>query len=197
MMKNLFLIALLLLAIISNGQNAYKDSLTRYINDYVKNHEVVTGDNKKNFRFFPVDEKYKITAVFERATDSKWFNMPTSGTMQQAFRKYGTLKFVINDTMVSIPVYQSQMLMQLQKYKDNLFLPFTDNSSGEETYAAGRYIDITTNDIVNNKVVIDFNKAYNPYCAYVSGKYNCPIPPEENQLPVYIAAGEKTFTASH
>ena len=83
--------------------------------------------------------------------------------------------------------------MNLGEYKDHLFLPFTDLTSGELTYSAGRYIDLKMSDIVENVVVIDFNKSYNPYCAYVSGKYNCPIPPKENQLPVSILAGEKNF----
>ncbi len=77
-------------------------------------------------------------------------------------------------------------------YKNYLFLPFTDLTSGEESYGGGRYIDLETTDIFNNKVIIDFNKAYNPYCAYASG-YNCPIPPRENDLPVAVKAGEMNF----
>jgi len=73
-----------------------------------------------------------------------------------------------------------------------LFIPFADVTSGDETYGTGRYIDISTKDIINNTVVIDFNKAYNPYCAYSNG-YNCPIPPAENYLAVAIKAGERSF----
>jgi uncharacterized protein (DUF1684 family) len=87
--------------------------------------------------------------------------------------------------------------MAVPEYKDHLFLPFTDLTSGEETYTAGRYIDLSFEDIIDNKVVIDFNKAYNPYCAYVSGKYNCPIPPRENTLSVAILAGEKNYGKEH
>ncbi|MEI9910512.1 MAG: DUF1684 domain-containing protein [Bacteroidota bacterium] len=81
----------------------------------------------------------------------------------------------------------------MEEYREQLFLPFTDLTTGEETYTAGRYIDLTFNDIIGDKVVIDFNKAYNPYCAYISGKYNCPIPPKENNLTVAILAGEKNY----
>jgi uncharacterized protein (DUF1684 family) len=179
------------------AQDVYKDSLNSYIVNYVQKHEVVTGDDKQFFRFFPVNEKYKVIASFEKAIDSKWFNMETSGAIKKTFRVYGVLHFIINDTLVTLNIYQSQNLMNVNEYKDHLFLPFTDISSGEETYAAGRYIDLNIPDIINNKVVIDFNKAYNPYCAYVSGKYNCPIPPKENQLPVAITAGEKTFAKSY
>ena len=83
------------------------------------------------------------------------------------------------------------------QYKDYLFLPFTDLTSGKETYASGRYLDLKTDEIKNGKVTLDFNKAYNPYCAYVSGVYNCPIPPKENTLGVEVKAGEKLFTGSH
>jgi uncharacterized protein (DUF1684 family) len=123
--------------------------------------------------------------------------METSGPIKKTFRVYGILYFTIHDTAVKLNLYQSQNLMTTNEYKNYLFLPFTDISSGEETYAAGRYIDISTEDIVDNKVILDFNKAYNPYCAYVSGKYNCPIPPKENQLAVAIHAGEKIFAQPH
>ena len=179
------------------GQDAYVDSINKYLNDYIQKHEVVIGADKQFFRFYPVNEKYKVTANFEKITDSKWFSMETSGAIKKTFRVYGILHFSINDTAVTLNIYQSQNLMNMNDYKDYLFLPFTDLSSGEETYAAGRYIDLAIQDIINNKVKIDFNKAYNPYCAYVSNKYNCPIPPKENQLPVLIAAGEKIFAKSH
>lgn len=179
------------------GQDIYKDSMNSYIARYVKDHEVVTGNAKQSFRFFPINEKYKVTARFEKATESKWFAMETSGPIKKTFRVYGTLHFAINDTPVTLNIYQSQNLMNTSEYKDHLFLPFTDLSSGEETYPAGRYIDLSTGDIVDNKMILDFNKAYNPYCAYVSGKYNCPIPPKENQLAVAIYAGEKIFAQPH
>lgn len=184
---------LLFIAAPALGQHDYKDSLENYLAGYVEKHEVVTGNDKQYFRFFPIDEKYRVAASFEKVGDAKWFQMETSGLVRKTFRVYGVLHFSINDTAVSLPVYQSQNLMSLQEYKDHLFLPFTDLSSGEETYPSGRYIDLNIPDIANDKIVIDFNKAYNPYCVYVSGKYNCPIPPKENQLPVAILAGEKNF----
>jgi uncharacterized protein len=90
-------------------------------------------------------------------------------------------------------LYQSQSLMEVDAYKSHLFLPFTDETSGAGSYEGGRYIDLSFEDIRNKKIVIDFNKAYNPYCAYVSGKYNCPIPPAENTLPVRVEAGERQY----
>ncbi|HEY6503400.1 MAG TPA: DUF1684 domain-containing protein [Chitinophagaceae bacterium] len=187
------LIMLLFISTLSSAQNSYKDSLDNYIKNYVEKHEVVTGDDKKLLKFFPVNEKYKITAKFERVRNGSWFSMPTSGTMKKVFRVYGTLHFTIHDTALTLNIYQSQQLMTVEEYREHLFLPFTDLTSGEETYSSGRYIDLTFNDITGDRIVIDFNKAYNPYCAYVSGKYNCPIPPKENNLTVAILAGEKNY----
>jgi uncharacterized protein (DUF1684 family) len=196
-MKKLFFALVVLATDPGYGQDNYRDSMISYQGFYVQNHEVVTGTDKELFRFFPVDEKYKITASFEKKNDSKWFSMETSGTTRKIFRVYGLLRMVINDTAIKMNIYQSQNLLNSDEYKDQLFLPFTDLTSGEETYGAGRYIDLVIGDIVDNKLVIDFNKAYNPYCAYVSGKYNCPIPPKENDLPVAILVGEKIFEKTH
>ena len=82
--------------------------------------------------------------------------------------------------------------MKQEKLREYLFVPFGDATSGFESYGGGRYIEFYISDIKNNKVIIDFNKAYNPYCAYTTG-YNCPIPPTENMLTVAITAGEKNY----
>ena len=175
----------------------YKDSIESYFKKYVKEHEVVTGKDKELMSFFPVNEKYRISCRFERTVNSQWFRMESSGAIKRNYRVYGIIHFTINDTAVTLNIYQSQDLMTTQQYKDHLFIPFTDATSGEETYESGRYIDLDIKDIVNDKFLIDFNKAYNPYCAYVSGKYNCPIPPGENRLIVAIRAGEKAFGKAH
>ena len=174
------------------GQS-YNDSLQTYLEHYVKDHEVVRGTEKKYFQFYPINENFRVTARFEKATNNKWFSMETSGLQKKTYRVYGTVTFTLHDTLVKADIYQSQNLMADSKYKDYLALMFTDKTTGDETYEAGRYIDLDIDDIKNNQLVIDFNKAYNPYCAYVKGKYNCPIPPRENYLPVAIEAGEKNF----
>jgi uncharacterized protein (DUF1684 family) len=172
---------------------SYRDSIESYFKKYVKEHEVVSGKDKEFMSFFPVNEKYRMTSRFERTLNSPWFRMESSGPIKKNYRIYGTIHFTINDTSVTLNIYQSQDLMTTKEYKDHLFIPFTDATSGEETYESGRYIDLEIKDILEDKVLIDFNKAYNPYCAYVKGKYSCPIPPRENYLPVAIEAGEKIF----
>ena len=192
-MKKLFFGFLLLAVAAGYSQDNYRDTMNRYLANYVENHEVVTGDDRQFFSFFPVDANYKVVANFKKVNNFNWFAMETSGTIKKTFRIYGVLRFILNDTLLTLNVYQSQNLMNTDEFQNHLFLPFTDLTSGEETYTSGRYIDLLIEDIVDNKVIIDFNKAYNPYCAYVSGKYNCPLPPRENQLPVAVFAGEKTF----
>jgi uncharacterized protein (DUF1684 family) len=193
----ILLIAALAFSAISFAQKNYKDSIETYLKKYVKEHEVVTGKDKELMSFFPVNEKYRINCGFERTVNSPWFRMESSGQIKKNYRTYGVIRFKINDTTVTLNIYQSQDLMVTDKYRDHLFIPFTDATSGEETYESGRYIDLEINDIKNDNIVIDFNKAYNPYCAYVSGRYNCPIPPAENRLTVAILAGEKAFTKHH
>jgi len=176
---------------------SYKDSIEAYFNNYVKNHEVVKGKDKELMSFFAPDEKYRINCQFEKITDAPWSPMETSGLIKKIYRVYGKIEFTLNDTAVSLNIYQSQDLMATQQYRDHLFIPFTDATSGVETYISGRYFDFEIKDIKANQLIVDFNKAYNPYCAYVSGKYNCPIPPAENRLTVVIRAGEKSFGKNH
>ena len=97
---------------------------------------------------------------------------------------------MLEDEEFVLNIYQSQQLITDPKYANYLFLPFTDNSNGEDSYAGGRYLDlkIPKNDVI----VLDFNQAYNPYCAY-SGKYSCPIPPEDNHISLAIHAGVKNY----
>ncbi|MBK6826186.1 MAG: DUF1684 domain-containing protein [Chitinophagaceae bacterium] len=175
----------------------YDDSLQSFRNRYINTHEVVTGEDRKLLQFFPVDRKYAVPAQFERIVDAPWFNMPTSGSISKVFRIYGILNFTLQDKSFRLHVYQSKNLMSDPQYANYLFIPFTDQTNGEITYEAGRYIDLSTDDLLADDFILDFNKAYNPYCAYISNKYNCPVPPKENELLVEIKAGEKKWNGGH
>ncbi len=159
---------------------------------YVIKHEVVQGKDKKYFRFYPVNEVYRVVANLESISDTVGFIMKTSGTKDKKFFRYATLHFILDGLPQRLTMFQSAQLMKDSTFKNYLFLPFTDHTSGGKSYAGGRYIDLETGDINNQQVIIDFNKAYNPYCAYSTG-YNCPIPPRENDLSIPIKAGEKKF----
>ena len=175
-------------------RNDYRDSIQRYIHHYIEHHDVVTGDDKKYLRFFVPDSSYNIKAKFKKINDGAWFSLETSGPIKKTFRVYGIAEFSVHDTLVTLNIYQSKDLMQDSHYSRYLFLPFTDMTTGNESYHTGRYLDFTMDDIQKGVLNIDFNKAYNPSCAYVSGKYNCPVPPRENNLPVAIRAGEMNFS---
>jgi uncharacterized protein len=191
----LLLFAVFFTAVSYSQTKSYPDSLKLFIENYVNTHGVVKGTDRKYLQFFPINEKYRIESQFEKIENSPWFMMETSGLVKKSHRIYGKIHFAANDTALCI--YQSQDLRKTKEYKDYLFIPFIDASAGEETYESGRYIDLTIEDIKSNTCVVDFNKAYNPYCAYVSNVYNCPVPPKDNWISVSILAGEKKYVKSH
>jgi uncharacterized protein len=187
-----FLLQVIFCGSIAAQDKVYTDSLKKFQQKYVQEHEVVTGSNKKLFRFFPVNKKYLVRCSFEAVKDTVGFFMKTSGMTRTKYYNYGKLSFTLDNTPLQLFVYQSQKLMNTPEYADYLFVPFTDATTGDKTYGSGRFIDLRLGDIKNNTVLLDFNKCYNPYCAYASG-YNCPVPPKENRLTVAIKAGEKVF----
>ncbi len=195
-MKSIFF-CLLLISGTAAAQKTYKDSMQQYQASYVAHHEVVKENDKKAIQFFPVQQRFRVIATVEKKENSPWFTMASSGPIKNMYRVYAVAHFNIGDTTVALHLYQSQSLMQTEHYRDHLFIPFTDATSGQETYYGGRYMDVNTSDIQQGRIVLDFNKAYNPYCVYVSGVYSCPIPPKENHLPVAIKAGEKDFAPAH
>ena len=198
-MKRNRLLILLFLGISSFSQaqlKSYEDSLRFYFKKYVAEHEVVTGTDRQYLQFFPVQESYRVLAEFNRTENSPWFKLETTGAIQKNYRVFGTARFLLRDTIVVVNIYQSQQLMDSPEYQDYLFLTFTDPTCGHDTYEGGRYIDLRLKDISGDHIVIDFNKAYNPYCAYTSG-YNCPIPPRENHIRVAIRAGEMKYGKKH
>ncbi|MBL7702203.1 MAG: DUF1684 domain-containing protein [Ferruginibacter sp.] len=173
-------------------KDAYTESIKAYQKMYVDSHEVVKGKDKKHFRFFPINKDYNVTAYFERIVDTVGFTMNTSAGTVKYFYKYGRLDFMINEKEFLLYVYQGKDLMQTEQYKDYLFVPFTDATTGNESYGSGRYLEFYKRDIEDGKLQLDFNKAYNPYCAYSTG-FKCPIPPRENRLSIAIKAGEMNF----
>ena len=146
----------------------------------------------KDLRYFDIDPKLKVQARVELRPDSKPFEMPTYSGITKTFIKYADVYFDIEGVEQKLSLYKNLMLAHKPIYQNHLFLPFMDLSNGRETYGGGRYIDLTLNEINNDKIIIDFNKAYNPWCAYSDG-FNCPIPPVENRLEIIIPAGEKAF----
>ena len=146
-----------------------------------------------NLSFYEPDSNYVVTATIKMLTDEQPFLMPTHSGKPQQYIRYAHVKFNLNGKPQQMTIYKSIALAQLANFKDYLFLPFTDATNGKETYSGGRYIDLNAKDINTDVIKIDFNKAYNPYCAYSDG-YQCPKPPSENTIKQDVNAGEKAFS---
>lgn len=144
----------------------------------------------KSLDFYPIDSAYIVTASLTFHEDSKPFKMKTTTDRLPIYRLYATAKFQLKGEAYSLEIYQNEKLMLTPEYEDYLFLPFTDQTNGAGSYGGGRYIDLNLPE--GTTMEIDFNQAYNPYCAYNS-KYSCPIPPKKNHLDVKILAGVKSF----
>ena len=197
----LFTVLLLKQNTFAQSNLTYTKQLEDFRKEYI--HEFTTDENSplnqeelKYLDFFPINERFKVTATFQLNLTQKPFEMLTSAGTTKTFVEYGKLFFELDNHKFVLPVYRNESLSKNLKYKDNLFLPFTDFTNNDSSYGGGRYIDLTTNDIKDDKVVIDFNKAYNPYCAFSDG-WNCPIPPKDNHLKVRIDAGEKIPLTGH
>ena len=191
-----YLALLLIISLKCFGQD-YKAQIAEYHKKYMSDFLVDPGsplkkDDLQFLRFYDADSSYKIVAKEEILPNESTFVMPVFSGTGQEYVRYALLKFMLKGKPMQLTVYRSIALARLPEYKDYLFLPFTDDTNGTATYAAGRYIDLTVKDFTGNSVVIDFNKAYNPYCAF-SGGYSCPKPPEGNRLQIAVEAGEKLF----
>ena len=150
-------------------------------------------DDLKQFKgldFYPIDEKYIVEAIFIRTKKEKSFKMKTTTSRTPIYKKYGELHFSIDGKELKLNVYQNVDLKKKPGYDDYLFLPFSDLTCGKDSYIGGRYIDMRIPN--SEKVIVDFNQAYNPYCAY-NYEYSCPIVPLENDLDIEINAGVKKF----
>ncbi len=131
--------------------------------------------------YFPADESMVFTVTPEPGDDAE-LTIDTSDGQQRVYKRAAIASFEVAGEAVSLALYDSG--------HPGYFLPFRDSTSGKATYGAGRYLDIESNK--DGTVTIDFNLAYNPFCAY-NDAYSCPLPPVENWLQVPVEAGEKDF----
>ena len=193
-MKKLLSFLLLMYVSLAMSQETAEEFQANLNKEFANREESpLTDEDFKIFQsldFYPIDEKFTVEAKFVSTPKEKVFKMKTSTTRLPEYKKYGELLFQIDGKSFKLNVYQNIELSKKEGYEDYLFLPFSDLTCGKESYIGGRYIDMR---IPKTKTVtIDFNKAYNPYCAY-NHKYSCPIVPLENDLPIEILAGVKKF----
>ena len=146
--------------------------------------------NFKGLDYFPVDKKYRVKAKLELTGDTTIIKIPTNTDRTPKYRRYAVATFTLDENTLQLTLFQNVRLENNPDYQNYLFLPFNDMTNGVETYGGGRYLDLKSKS--KDSVIIDFNQAYNPYCAY-NPNYSCPIPPDENNLKIQIRAGVKAF----
>lgn len=168
-----------------------------YLKDFLENERAPLKDEEalSYVKFFDANKKYCVEATFEKTPRAESFDMPTFSGIKKPYVQHGWLNFKIDGKDYKLAVYQNLKLRVIPQYRDYLFLPFKDETNANGSYGGGRYIDVSKKDIKDGKMILDFNKAYNPWCAYSDG-YSCPIPPRENHLKVKIPAGEKEYGKS-
>ena len=198
-MKKIILIALFInLYNINSQENAEvidAEAFQMTLNEQFTNEEKspLTKEDFKTFKsldFFPIDTAFRVVAKLKYFKNSKPINMKTTTDRIAVYRVFATATFKLKNEKYVLRIYQSQQLLLTEKYDDHLFLPFTDDSNGTGSYGGGRFIDLKVTD--KETIIIDFNKAYNPYCAY-SDRYSCAIPPKANHLKTEILAGVKAY----
>lgn len=139
--------------------------------------------NFSGLDYYPPNPDYRYTLPLQRADNPEPLTFQTSTGDERTYYRLGTVEFEVEGQAAQLAIYKSND-------HDELFLPFRDATSGHETYGAGRYLE--PQELPSGQILLDFNQAYNPFCAFSSG-FSCPLPPGENHLKVAIRAGEKAY----
>ncbi len=160
--------------------------------DFMKSSEESPfGEDRNSFtglKYFESDVKYRVRAKLQSMESKKVVLLPTSSGNENQYLEYAWAEFELDDTKNKLLLLE---VMAMGPTRGTLFLAFADETSTKETYGSGRYLEVKKVPGAST-VELDFNKAYNPYCAYAE-KYECPFPPRENILKVAIRAGEKNY----
>jgi uncharacterized protein (DUF1684 family) len=176
------------------GKTTYQQKLNSVFKDASKS--PLKSKDLKSFKgldFFPVDSSYIITASIKKTPNTPFIGMPSSTDEKSYYRKFGILTFILKEKEMQLTLYQSLEESENPIFEDYLFLPFTDETSGNYSYGGGRYMDVFKSNInTNGTIELNFNNTYNPYCAY-NEDYSCPLTPRDNHLSIEILAGIKDF----
>jgi uncharacterized protein (DUF1684 family) len=159
---------------------------------FFKNHEhsPLYQSQKKTFSglsYYPIDSKLRFILPLKEHDEKQTIRVEDSKGGIQTYMRWGEFSFNINGETYTLQAYKNH------PSDNNLWVPFKDETNNKETYGAGRYIDLTEGtDTIDDQYILDFNLAYNPFCAY-NKDYVCPFIPPENWLKIPITAGEKAF----
>ena len=179
------------------GQGNYQSQIENHRKSYTvgllqgPNAPLSAADTKK-LQFFAPNESYRMTGTVEKLEGQQPIKMASISGEPESYIAYGHFYFSFQNQDHRLVLYRKLAHIRSPILRDLLFIPFKDATNGETTYGGGRYLDIRMAAIKGNRLTVDFNLAYNPYCVYAEG-YNCPLPPSDNTLPFVIEAGEKEF----
>lgn len=192
---------ILVLATLSASCASYSNTLQAHRETYKEEflqdpRSPLDSNDLVHLDFFPADPKAKVKATFQATPAEEPFELPTYSGVTRTYRKWGIASFEWGGYHAQLSLYENMTLRNNPAYQDYLFLPFKDATNGESTYGGGRYINMSKADTEDGELMIDFNKCYNPWCAYSDG-YNCPIPPLENHLSFMVEAGERNYKGVH
>lgn len=196
--KTLLLLSCLFFSFIAQSQSDYIQSIRSWQAELnttftdTENSPLTKKEIKKfeRLEFYEIEKKYRVKAFLRRTPHERPFTMPTTTEQQPVYVQFGEAVFELDSQQWVLPLYQNLQLRETDEYEDYLFAPFTDLTCGYESYGGGRYLDLKVPE--GDSLIIDFNKAYNPSCAY-NAQSSCPIPPRENDLALEIRAGVKAW----
>lgn len=200
-MKKLLPLLLFFIVFATKAQdNEYLKEIEKYREDqnaefFDPETSPLAADERAQFQgheYFPIDESYRVKARFEATPNSRPFSLGTNTGVTRLYRRIGILHFELEGKPYTLEAYLKVQSFAMRSAVNYVFLPVIDLTTGETTYGAGRYLQyegIPEGD----EWIIDFNKLYNPYCAY-NANYECPVVPQPNHLPIKIEAGVKDYS---
>lgn len=195
MFKNKIVLLILVIAIIGilfyslQGSEDYIAAISEKRNEYAQNlanekeSPIANLRNFSGFKYFEPNVTYRIEAEFKGTADNGQSMILMTDSTQNEIKKAGEATFMLNGENYTVSLFDEGKIY---------LLPFRDLTSGKETYGGGRYINIPKDNLIGDKIEIDFNNAHNFYCAY-NESYVCPIPPKENFIQTEVKAGEKIY----
>lgn len=201
--KNILIILFVLLVVIilystlsgNKSQQEYNQQITkereekdRFMRTSSESPFASDTESFEGLKYFPPDEKYRVIAKLTPVEEKKVQALSTNDGKEQSYIEYAYAEFDLDNRKNKLLILE---VMDMGPQRGTLFLAFGDQTSANETYGAGRYLDVKKVPGAST-IELDFNKAYNPYCAYTDS-YSCPFPPQENLLDVAIPAGEKSY----
>ncbi|MBL7857693.1 MAG: DUF1684 domain-containing protein [Cyclobacteriaceae bacterium] len=202
-LKNIILLLAVVVALISvfytfrgdQGEAAYtaeinkeREEKDRFMRTAAESPFAENPDTFKGLSYYPPSSRYRIIAELNPIQNKKAVLLSTNDGKEQRYIEYAYAEFDLDGYHNKLLILE---IMDMGPFRGKLFLSFGDETSASETYGAGRYLDVVKMS-GSKTITLDFNKAYNPYCAYTE-KYSCPLPPPENLLRVAIKAGEKIY----